>query len=151
MSGIREADIPDVKHIAELGVELLESSIYKDIKPDLSKFKTIVANLIVSNQGYVLVVVDDNDKPQGYFVGMLTDLYYSKDRFASDLSFYIRKEYRHFAPRVIKKFIAWVKTKPRVAYTALALASGSDDSNRSGLMYEKIGLSNVGGIYYLEN
>lgn len=151
MSGIRLADIPDVKHITELGLELLEQSVYQDIKPDTQKFRLLVANMIGSNKGRVLVVVDDDDKPQGFLLGMIDDLFFSQSRYATDLAFYIREGYRHLAPRMVKDFIAWATGKPKVVHIAMGVSSGVGDVSRIGRMYEGLGMTAVGGIYVLEN
>jgi len=70
MSGIRLADIPDMADIVDLGRELLEASVYAGLKPDEQKFKMTIAGLMGHKKGIVLVVVDDNNKPQGFLAGI---------------------------------------------------------------------------------
>lgn len=147
MSGIRVGDIPDMKAIVELGRELLEESVY-DVKADEPGFRLFVAGLMGSNKATVLLVVDDDDKPQGFLLGIIDELFFSRARYGTDIAFYVRKEYRRFAPRVLKQFIAWAKSKPRVDHVLLGQSSGIGDVDRIGEMYEKLGLSRVGGIYY---
>ena len=148
MSGIRIANIPDMKAIVDLGKELLEQSVYRDVKPDWPAFQLLVANMMGSNKGIVYVVVDDDDKPQGFLLGMIDDLFFSRDRYGTDLALYIREGYRNLAPRLLKQFIAWAKSKPRVKHVTMGLASGIGDTARVGKMYERLGLAPVGGIYF---
>ena len=147
MSKVRIADIPDMKSIVELGYELLEKSTSNGIKVDESKFKMLVAGMIGSKKGIVYVVVDDNDVPQGFLLGMIDELFYSPQRFATDLATYVREEYRHLAPRMYKKFIAWAKSKPKVVEITLGISSGIGDTERVGKLYEKLGFSRMGGLY----
>lgn len=147
MSGIRLGDIPDIKAINELGHELLEQSVSSGIPLDDSKFRLLVANMMGMKLGEVWVVVDDDDKPQGFLLGLVEDLFYSRQRYATDIAVYVREGYRHLAPRLFREFIKWAKSKPRVVQITLGLASGIGDPDRVGRMYEKLGLFRVGGIY----
>ncbi len=147
MSGIRPGDIPDMDAICELGSELLEDSLYGGIKPDETKFRLFVAGLMGHNKGSVLLVVDDDDKPQGFLLGMVDTLFFSQKCYATDMAVYVREEYRHLAPGLFKRFIAWAESKPKVAQIILGQSSGIGDPDRVGRMYEHLGLSHVGGIY----
>ena len=147
MSGIRLADIPDIDEITKLGSELLEQSVYAGIKPDVSKFRLMVAGLIGSKTAVVYVVTDDDDKPQGFFLGVIDDLFFSRQRIATDLAVYVRKAFRSQAPKMFRMFIKWAKSKPRVAEISFGISSGIGNVDRVGRMYENLGLAHVGGIY----
>ena len=148
MSGIRLADIPDIDEICVLGAELLAHSVYADIPPDESKYRLFVAGLMGMKKGAVWVAVDDDDKPQGILLGLVCDLWYSRHNYATDVGFYVRDGYRNLVPGMIKRFMAWVEVKPRVAYIELGISSGIGDLERVGKLYESFGLSRVGGIYF---
>lgn len=148
MSGIRLGDIPDMNEIQELGLELLEQSVYEGVKPDIPKFRTTVAGLMGSNKGIVLLVVDDQGSPQGFLLGIIDSLFWSQSRYATDIAVYVREGFRHLAPRLFQEFIEWAKSKPRVAHITLGLSSGIGEPDRVGRMYERFGLNRVGGIYY---
>ena len=147
MSGIRLADIPDVRHIIELGYELLNDSAYKGVNPDEQKFRLLVAGLIGHKIGRVLVVVDDDDVPQGFLIGVVDDYFFSRSRVASDMAVYIRKSYRRYAYRLYKEFIDWAKKKPRVVDISFAQSSGIGDHSRWCKLMEKLGLTCVGTVY----
>jgi len=147
MSGIRLGDIPDMNAICDLAAELLDQSVYAGIKPDQEKFRLLVANLMGHKQGTVLVIVDDEDRPQGFLLGILEELFFSRKRMATDLAIYVREGYRHLAPSMVKQFIAWAESKPRLVLITLGISSGIGDPDRVGKFYEDIGLPAVGGIH----
>jgi len=147
MSGIRLADIPDIKHIYALGLELLEQSEYNGIKHDEKKFKMLVAGLIGEKLGHVLVVVDDDDIPQGFLIGIVEDYFFSRFRYGSDIATYVRKSFSRFSYRLYKKFIDWAKTKPRVMDITFAQSSGMGDHSRWCKLMEKLGLHRSGSFY----
>lgn len=147
MSKIRVADIPDMDDIVELARELLSQSVYANIKPDEEKFKRLVAGMMGINTGAVLLVVDDEDKPQGFLLGVIDELFFSRKRQATDLAVYVRDGHRHLAPQLFKAFIEWASSKARVEQITLGVSSGIGDPNRVGKMYESLGLAQVGGIF----
>ncbi len=141
--------MPDVKAILKMAHELLSDSAYKGIKMDERKFKLCCAGLIATKNGQVFVIVDDNDEPQGFLMGVIDELFFSRARYATDLAVYTRKSYRHLAPKMFKEFITWAKSKPRVAEISLGISSGIGDIDRVGKMYESLGCRRVGGIYMM--
>ena len=147
MSGIRLGDVPDMDSILELGHELLDQSASAGIKLDEQKFKRLVAGMMGLKTSLVLVVVDDDDRPQGFLLGLVEDLFYSRARYATDLAVYVRPGFRNYAPGLMKRFIKWAESKPRVEQIMLGIASGMGDVARVGKVYESFGLSPVGGIY----
>lgn len=149
MRGIRLGDIPDIKYIYELGLELISDGAYKGIKHDEQKFKIAVASLISSKLGRVYVVVDDDDIPQGFFLGIADDLFFSRQRYATDMAVYIRDGYRNYAYRLYKLFIEWAKTKPRMFEITFAQSSGIGDHRRWCKLMEKLGLERIGSIYQM--
>jgi len=150
MSGIRKADIPDMKAIVELGYEMLSQSVYADLKPDEQKFKLLLAGLMGHKKGLVLVVVDDNDVPQGFLSGIVEEYSFSRATYATDFFTYIRKPYRQYAAMLYNKFISWAKTKPRIAFIEFAQSSGMGDHERWCVLMERLGLVKNGSFYVLE-
>ena len=147
MSGIRLGDIPDMKAIVKMAYELQAESVYYDIKSDEQIFKTLVAGMMGSKLARVFVVIDDDDEPQGFLLGLVDNFFFSRERYASDLMVFVREGYRHLAPKLFKEFMTWAESKPRVRHITLGLSSGTGDPDRVGRMYENLGLSKVGGIY----
>lgn len=149
MTRVRVADLPDMGKIVELGIELHDQSIYADVKPDNLKIRKLVGDMILSKNGEVFVIVDDNDEPQGFLLGMVTEFFFSKERYATDVSFYIRKGHRNHARSIIQAFIDWASKKAKVVEVKLAISSGMDTENRTGTLYELMGFKNIGGMYIM--
>jgi hypothetical protein len=150
MSGIRLGDVPDIAAIVELAIELQEQSVYAGIKPDTAKFKLLVANMMGDKTSRVIVIVDDDDKPQGFLIGLVEELFFSRSRYATDLAVYVRKDFRNLAPIMFRSFMQWAKTKPRVVRIMFGISSGVGDIERTGEMYKLLGMSACGGIYSKE-
>ncbi len=149
MSGIRLGDLPDMGKIVDLGLELLEQSVYKDIKPDVLKFRKLVGDMMLSKSGRVFVIVDDNDEPQGFLLGMVSELFFSRDRYGTDVAVYVRDGFKNHAPEMFQQFIDWAKSKPRVKEIKLGISSGMDGKDRTGKFYESMGFDNIGGLYLM--
>ena len=150
MSGIRLGDVPDIDAIAELALELQDQSVYAGIKPDHQKFRRMVAGMMGDKTSRVLVVVDDDDKPQGFFIGLVEEFFFSRQRYGTDIAIYVREGFRHHAPAMCKKFIQWAGSKPRVVRIMFAVSSGFGNPGRVGRMYQSLGMSPCGGIYSKE-
>lgn len=135
--------------IVDLALELFEKSAetYDNIKPEKLKFRKLVGNMMLSKNGRVWVVVDDNDELQGYFLGMVTEFFFSNDKYATDVSIYVRDKYLNHAPKMINRFIKWAESKPKVRQVKLGVSSGMATSERTGKFYESMGFDNVGGLY----
>jgi hypothetical protein len=151
MSGIRLGDIPDMDAICDLATELQGQSLYDGIEPDPTKFKMLVANMMGDKTSRVILIVDDDDKAQGFMLGMVEEFFFSRRRYATDIAVYVRKGYRHLAPSMYRKFIDWAITKPRVDRIMFGLSSGIGNPNRVGEMFvNSFGMMSCGGIYMKE-
>ena len=140
MSGIRLANIPDIDEICKLSSEFLAQSVYKDIPPDESKYRLFVAGLMGMKKGAVWVAVDDDDKPQGFLLGLVDTFFFSKYRYGTDVAVYVRDGYRHMAPRLFNEFMAWAAAKPRVKHITLGTSSGLGNADRVCKTYSRRGL-----------
>jgi hypothetical protein len=150
MSGIRLGDVPDIRAICELAEELQAHSSYEGIKPDREKFTRLLANMMNDKTSRVIVIVDDNDKPQGFLMGLVEEFFFSRQRYGTDLAVYVRSGYRHLAPRMFREFMRWAESKPRVVRIMFGISSGIGNADRVGKMYNQLGLSSVGGLFMKE-
>lgn len=146
---VREARIDDINEIHKLAQELVSESVYNGIPMDDRQFKHMVASSIGNRSAVVFVVVGASDEPVGFLVGMVQQLFWSKKKFASDLCTYVRPEARHVGGFMVRRFIRWAKKMPGVVEITLGLSSGIGDTERIGMMYERMGLSRVGGLYVM--
>ena len=151
MSGIRLGDVTDIPAIWSLAVELQkETPSYSGIPPSKEKFTRLVANMMHDRTCRVTVVVDKDNKVQGFLLGIIEEFFWSTRRYATDMAVYVRAGFKHHVPRLFREFITWAESKPRVVRIILGLSSGIGTERRTGKMYTKLGLSNVGGIFMKE-
>jgi len=104
----------DIATMIELGIKLHKESNFKELNYDKNKLialgEAIIAN---TNVYYAIVAEDENKVLLGMFVGVIIEYYFSKDRFASDLLFYVDKNKRGALAslRMLKEFELWAKRK----------------------------------------
>jgi len=146
---IREAEVADIGQIHELAKELVAESVYRGIEMDDNQFKRTIATQIGSRAAAVFVVVDYDGAVQGFLVGMVQQLFWSKSKFATDLCTYVRPEARHIGGFMVRRFIKWAKGMPGVVEITLGISSGIGDVARVGRMYERMGLEHVGGLHVM--
>lgn len=144
---IREADIPDMDAIVTLARELHQMSRYKNVKPEEKQFKLTVANLMGSKNGRVMLVVDENDEPQGFMISVIMELWFSRQKYCTDFATYVREGHRQHAFRLYRDCIKWAKTKPKVIDIDFSRSSGIDDNGRWDLMMDRLGLEKAGTIW----
>lgn len=144
---IRAGEIKDIPHIHRLGKELLESSAYGGIQMNDLKFKKTVANCISSKLGCCFVADDSDGVPAGFILGVADTPFYSDERFATDLAFYVRPEARSLGAWLATRFLRWARSVPGVTDISMAISSGMGDVDRIGHMYERLGMKRVGGLY----
>ena len=150
MSGIRLGDIPDIDAIVELSYEIKEGSSYAGIKMDEPKYRLLIANMMNDKTSRVILIVDDDDKAQGFMLGLVEELFFSRSRYGTDLVVYVREGFRNLAPAMFRAFIKWALSKPRVVRIMFGISSGVGDPARTGKMYQSFGMLPVGGIYSKE-
>ena len=144
---VRAGDVPDIQRIHELAKELLGASAYGGTKMNDLKFKKTAANCIASKLGCCFVVVDEANKPFGFILGIVDTPFYSDERFATDLAFYVRPEAKSYGAWLARRFIRWAKSIKGVTDISMAISSGMGDVDRIGAMYERMGMQRVGGLY----
>lgn len=149
MHRVRDARVEDILRIYDLGLELLDDSFYRGIKVNDTKFKRTVAMLIGSKLGKVLVIADEQDIAQGFLVGMADELFFSNSKFVTDLCMYARPDARYMAGFMIKRFLRWGMSVKGVVEITLGISSGMGDPERIGRIYERLGLTRVGGLYMM--
>jgi GNAT superfamily N-acetyltransferase len=89
----------------------------------------------------------DGDVLAGVFVGGLSEFYFGNDVLAYDLLWYVGKEYRgsRTGLRLLKMFESWA-TDLGADRIQVGISSGLS-MDRTGALLERMGFSQIGGLY----
>lgn len=106
---VRQAKIQDRDEFVRLANLFLAESSYP-IKMNLMKLMTSFLRAIELDE-IVLFVAEDNDKLVGMLVGVVNESLFSNDKIASELAWFVEKEYRgtSVALRLLVEFEKWAK------------------------------------------
>ena len=140
---IRKAQIADLPKIWETAARLHEKSSYRDVPKDLQTFAQTLGNCINNAFGFAVVAEHDGEIT-GFLLGAAVPLWFSKKRCASDIVTYA--ETPGDGVKMGRVFLAWAWAIPQVIEVTMAQSSGID-VDRTGVIYERLGLEKVGGLY----
>jgi len=142
---IRLANVSDVKRVFELAKEIHPHSSYAHIAIAKDKFKRLFATMVVSQKAYVAVAEYDGEIT-AVIMGVKDAVFFSHQLAATDVLFLSKKGGGYLA----RRFVKWAQGDPLVVDIRVGLTSGMKGAERTGKAYEKLGLENVGGIYYAD-
>jgi hypothetical protein len=145
--GVRLARIDDIPAALEVGRRVLDRSVIDAKLYDLQA-KQLMRRCI--NDAHMnLWVAEHAGNIVGFFMGIKEQHWFSREKYASDISFCVDDRYGNYAPAMIRRFIKWAKQDPKVKDITLAISSGLDKDGRTGRMYQNLGLTHTGGVYAL--
>ena len=139
---IRAARIEDYPQWLELAKRLLDKTPYVGIPPEYPGVAKLYSQCIQSRLGCVFVA--EHDCLTGTILGVTQELWWSRKKYTTDLLFY--SEHPGDGPLLIQKFLNWAWAIPSVMEVTMGQSSGLD-IDRTGLLYERAGLTRVGAIY----
>ena len=142
---IRAANVSDIHKVLELAKKMHPHSSYRHIPIDEGKFKKLFAVMVCSKQAWVWVAEYD-DKITAVLMGMKDEVFFSRKKAVTDVLFLSLKGGGYLA----RRFVKWAKSDPAVIDIRVGLTSGMKSAERTGLAYEKLGLKNVGAIYFAD-
>jgi GNAT superfamily N-acetyltransferase len=145
---IRLAKPEDIHDLINLGVAALKESNHP-AKLDRKKTKQMLFNTMLLQRKCKTVriwVSEFEGKIVGLLIGQIDSLFFAKEKFATDLVFYVYPEYRGHGILLIKRFIKWANNDPKVVDITLQQSSGID-INRTAKLYTKLGFKQVGGCF----
>ena len=108
-----------------------------------------VARKFAVEDGHVLMIALDEDRPVGVFAGHTSDFYFSSDKFARDVLWYVREEYRKFGVGLglLGLFEEWARLEnAKMVYLSQDSGINVDKFNR---ILGKRGYNLVGSNYSL--
>ncbi len=145
---IRLAKAEDIPQLITLGERAIKETGYPT-KLDRKKTKQMLFHAIlqqIKNGPIRIWVVDVGESVVGIFIGQIDTLYFSRDKYATDLLFYVLPEHRGNGPLLVKRFLKWVGQHSKVVDITLQQSSGIEVA-RTDRLYKKLGFKNVGGCY----
>ncbi len=145
--GVRLAKFEDVAGALEVGRRVLDRSVIDAELYDLQAKKLMLR--CISDANMNLWVAEHADTIVGFFMGIKEQHWFSREKYASDISFCVDDRHGNYAAPMVRRFIKWAKTDPKVKDITLAISSGLDKDGRTGRMYENLGFTHTGGVYAL--
>jgi L-amino acid N-acyltransferase YncA len=150
MKLIREARPDDIDAILRIGVECHAEAATK-FAVDRVQARRIIAQFVQSPR-YFAWVAEADDEVLGCLLGGIAQVWYSQQKEASDLLFYVRPD-----PRVIgagklmlKRFMRWGYERGADGFS-MAVSFGGPKAVNTGKIYRKLGFSEVGSVFYLQD
>jgi GNAT superfamily N-acetyltransferase len=147
MGTTRKATAKDLSVILLLLKELHGESILKNAKIDEGKLHSFIAQCVQDVNKVCLVYQSTNSIIEGLLLGYTAEYFFSTEKGAWDLVFYVRPERRGglVAYRLWSEFKAWA-TASGASTLWLGTAAGIDPF-RSRRFYLGLGMEEVGGIF----
>lgn len=147
---IRNATAGDIPALIELGARMYLESRYAETSPfDEQKCAELAQHLIAAPGGCVLVAERDS-QVIGWLAGGIAEQWFSRKLMAFEYGLFIAPEHRggSAGPRLAKTFIAWAADNG-AAVINMGITTGVHEE-RTGAMYERLGLSRTGLLYSKE-
>jgi GNAT superfamily N-acetyltransferase len=136
------ADIPAIIKIGQL---IIDASQTYSMPVDKDKASYMLRRAI-SDRQMALFVAERAGKVVGFFIGLMDEHWFSKERYATDVGFCVLPEHADQGVWLLRRFMRWAKGAG-VSSIQLGLSTGMDADGRTGQMYQAHGLSKVGGIF----
>lgn len=114
MAKVRRAGSADIEPMIEMGRALhQESPRYRTMRYDPDKLRRVAARLqgtLLAEDG-VMLVAEAGGQVVGMLVGILAERWFGPDRYATDLTVYVRPEHRGGTAfvRLVAAFEAWAR------------------------------------------
>jgi len=148
---IRTATIEDIDRLLELGRMFhAESPEYRDISFDDNKVRQVLTSMIENPQIGVIFVVTQSDRIVGGIVGMLTEYWFSDEKFATDLAVFVDPTTRHgvIASKLVIALRIWAaKMGARELKMPITAGINTDGVAR---LYDALGMRSVGQTFVKE-
>lgn len=147
---IRNATAGDIPALIELGARMyLESRYAENSLFDGQKCADLAKHLIAEPLGCVFVAERDG-RVIGWLAGGIAEQWFSRKLMAFEYGLFIAPEHRggSAGPRLAKAFIEWAGDSG-AAVINMGITTGVHEE-RTGAMYERLGLSRTGLLYSLE-
>lgn len=145
---IRLASAEDIPQLLDIGEKAIKESGHP-ARFDRKKTRQMIFNLILAQRkgnNHRVWVLFNSGVVCGVFIGQIDTLYFSQDKYATDLIFYVLPEHRGHGVKLVRKFVEWASSHKKVVDITLQQSSGID-MERTSKLYARIGFKLVGGCF----
>ncbi len=145
---IRRATVIDITALIKLGRKHYETSQHS-YGFDESMFALNLVELITNNE-YITLVAEVDNKVVGYFSGMVVTVIYSKVLIAKEVIFFVESEHRgkQLGKGLITEYVKWAK-ETGVDYVQIENSTHADPE-RIAKLYQHYGFNKIGGTYQMD-
>lgn len=143
---IRNATHNDLSAMLAIGRNTLSNSPSYPVEMDDKKSAYMIRRCI-SDHSMCAFVTEINGVVVGFILGVQEEHFFSRDSYATDLVFCVEPDYADQAVWLLRRFIRWAKTFPKVKSIMLGISSGMDPNGRLGELYQHHGLKPAGGLF----
>lgn len=148
---IRNAALDDIPALVEMGAAMLAESLYSVLSYDRAKLGAVYKEMITANNStHCFFVADDSQgRLIGFFIGRISEYFFSRNRMASSIVMYVDPEWRGnlVAVKFIHAFRAWALNRDAIEL-CIGIATGVT-VERSDLFLRRLGFELTGGNYSL--
>lgn len=145
---IREAKPEDIDAILALGVEC-HSQAATGFTVDRIQARRIIARFVVSPK-YCALVKEADGEILGVILGGIEQVWYSPQKEASDLLFYVKPDPRSIGSgrMLLKRFMRWGYDHGADGFS-MAVSFGGPKAGDTAKIYRKLGFQQVGNVFFL--
>ena len=144
---IRDATMLDIPVLLELGKEMHAESAFSYLPFDEKKVSGLLAALISSPDGCLLVYEEKNEVVGG-LAAVSCPFFFCHEVFATDLAVFVRKSRRggRAVIELTRGYSEWADGRPAVRETHLGVSTGLKTDSVAKL-YQRLGFSPRGGTF----
>lgn len=143
---IREAKLTDIDDLLDQAEQFHAESSYRHIPINVDKLRSFYQTQVTLKTSLLLVAYK-GDQLIGHFVGHIYDFYFSDERSAADLIFYVTPEKRgsRTAVSFVRRYLRWCKAN-NVLDASLSISTDIN-AEKTSRFYSKLGFPLAGHLH----
>ena len=141
--------LEDIPHIYALGKQMHEESEFSEMHWNPGKVEKWLHYNVTQDNRFVMCAYDEG-RLAGVLIGSLSNFYFGDSTLASDLLWYVGKDYRgtRTGIKLLKLFRAWAEEK-QADRIQVGISSGLS-MDRTGALLKRMGFNQIGGLYKVD-
>lgn len=149
---IRQMQPEDLEQVLALIAVLHIETPYRQIEMDWHHIIGMLTAMQV-NRTAIVLVAEHEGKITGLTIGRVEPYWFADQksgaRVASDLMFY--SKFAGDGPRMLRRFVAWAFSVPRVVRIELAVSTAQASLERMAKIYKRVGLVQEGSVFVMNH